>query len=247
MSDTPSQPAGNLPRWIVPVGSVVIIVHLLAVGTAVLSAQSGPWFVPQMGPSPALPPKFAEVIHEVTGPNYLQHVKLAHTYHFASNRPNQPGVKLEARLKFADGRTRTVEIPDKDANPWVRHRQVLLLQGLADDMPIPPQPTESIPAAGQKVVEVKYWDSTPTDRTLRLVTKPEHLIPRNREVSRPSDWALLLAQSYGRYLCRAHGAESVELIRHTKGPFPPEVLLLDRERAQQFNPELIASFGEISK
>jgi hypothetical protein len=247
MSDTPSHPAGNLPRWIVPVASVVIIVHLLAVGTAVLSAQSGPWFVPQFGPSPALPPKFAEVIHGVTGPNYLQHVKLAHTYHFASNRPGMPEVKLVARLKFADGRTQTVQIPDKDANPWVRHRQALLLQGLADDWPIPPLQTENIPAPGEKVNEVKYWDSSPTDRTLRLVTKPEHLIPRNREVSRPSDWSLLLAQSYGRYLCRAHGAESVELIRHSRMPLPPAVLYMDRPPTQEFNPELIASFGEISK
>jgi hypothetical protein len=247
MSETPSHPAGNLPRWIVPVASVVILVHLLAVGTAVLAAQSGPWFVPQFGPSPALPPKFAEAIHGVTGPNYLMHVKLAHTYHFASNRPSMPGVKLTALLKFADGQTRTVQIPDPDANPWVRHRQTLLLQGLADDMPIPPQQTEEIAAAGKKVTEVQYWDSTPTDRTLRLVKKPRHLVPRNREVSQPSEWSLLLAHSYGRYLCRAHGAESVELTRHTRMPLPPEVLLMDRERSQGFTQELTASFGEISK
>ncbi len=246
MSDTPSRPAGVLPRWLVIVGSLVIIVHLVAVGTAVLAAQSGPWFVPQFGPSPALPPKFAEVIHNVTGPNYLEHVKLAHTYHFASNRPDPPEVKLEARLKFADGRTQTVHFPDKDANLWVRHRQSLLLQRLADDMPIPPQPTENIPAPGQKVNEVQYWEQAkPGD--LRLTKKPEHLIPRNREVARPSDLALLLAHSYGRYLCRAYGAESVELIRHTRNPLPPAVLYMKEAPAQEFNPELSANFGEISK
>jgi hypothetical protein len=72
-------------------------------------------------------------------------------------------------------------------------------------------------------------------------------VPRNREVYRPSEWSLLLAQSYARYLCREYGAESVELIRYTQEVIHPVVLFGDRAPPQEAFPVLKANFGEFSK
>jgi hypothetical protein len=233
---------------VAPAASVLIILHLLAVGCGVLSARSGPWLVPPpVGASPAEPPKFAEAIHRLSGPTYLQHIKLAHTYHYASNRPGQPAVKLEVVLKFADGNTKTIIIPDKDANPWVQHRQTLLLQGLADDGPLPNLGGVELAPEDGKVATLQYWEAKTPDSPMRLVTRPKNKIPRNTELSRPSDWSLLLVRSYARYLCRVHGAESAEMIRRTRMPLQPSEMYRKEQPDQEPNPELIASFGEFSK
>jgi hypothetical protein len=78
---------------------------------------------------------------------------------------------------------------------------------------------------------------------LSVRTVPEHLLPRDRQVFRPSEWSLLLAQSYGRHLCRAHGAASVEIIRRTREAIPPAVLNLPEPPAELFE-TLSANFGE---
>src|SRR5207244_10160879 len=111
MSLPPSESRIALPRWLIVAGSVAIAVHLFAVGALVLAAPSGPWFVPQVGPSPALPPTFADAVNEVAAPNYLHPVKLTHNYHFNSNRTAVPGVELEAHLKFKDGTVKTLKFP----------------------------------------------------------------------------------------------------------------------------------------
>jgi hypothetical protein len=252
MSLPPSDSRIALPRWLVVAGSVVIAVHLFAVGALVLAAPTGPWWVPQVGPSPALAPTFADTVNEVTAPNYLRHVKLTHNYHFISNRTALPGVELEARLKFKDGQVKTLMFPDKDANPWVRHRQLLLIRGLTDDRPVMTDPTKGVALVRDAVKKpkVQYWEIAPPEgkyQSLRLKTEAEDRIPRNREVLRPSDWALLLAKSYARYLCHEYGAESVELIRYTQEPIFPVVLLGQRAPQQEAFPVLKANFGEFSK
>src|SRR5439155_14793293 len=126
--------------------------------------------------------------------NYLRHVKLTHNYPFISNHTPLPGVELEARLKFKDGQVKTLKFPDPDANPWVRHRQFLLVRALADDRPVVLDPTTGVNLAREAVKKptIQYWDRTPTDPTLRLKTEAKDVAPRNRELLRPSDWALLL-------------------------------------------------------
>jgi hypothetical protein len=58
---------------------------------------------------------------------------------------------------------------------------------------------------------------------------------------RPSDWALVLARSYGRYLCRTHGAASAEIVRHTREPVSPAVLFGMRPPPNAFD-EYVATF-----
>src|SRR5437016_4168965 len=97
------QPASSnpnvVPPWIVYVGSAVIAAHFVTVAALVLAAPSGPWWVPPFGQSDAVPPKFAQLVNDVSAPHYLRHLKLIHNYHFASNRMASPGVKFEAVLK----------------------------------------------------------------------------------------------------------------------------------------------------
>jgi hypothetical protein len=240
-----------LPRWLIVAGSVAIAVHLLALGALVLAAPSGPWWVPPpVGVTDALPPTFAAAVNDVTAPNYLHHVKLTHNYHFNSNRAALPGVELEARLKFKDGSVKTLKFPDKDANPWVRHRQSLLVRVLAADRPVMLDPTKGVALVRDAVKKptIQYWDLTPGDPTLRIKTEAEDRIPRRPgEVFRPSEWSLLLAHAYARYLCREYGAESVELIRYTQEVIHPVVLFGDRPPPQEAFPVLKANFGEFSK
>ncbi len=248
MSQPSLDPRRPLPQWLVFAGSVAIVGHLLALGAVVVAAPSGLWFVPPIGPTMAEPPTFAAAINDITAPHYLVPVKLAYNYHFPSNRPMQPGVELEAKLKFKDGREQTLTFPDKDANPWVRHRQALLIRGLGDDRPVMMDPTKGVGVTTSKVKKqsISYWEASRDDPVLHLKTEAEDLIPRDRgEVLRPSEWSLLLAKAYGRYLCRTYGAESVELIRHHQDAIRPDVMLWPR--APESFPVLKANFGEFSK
>jgi hypothetical protein len=76
-----------------------------------------------------------------------------------------------------------------------------------------------------------------------LTEVAQHQVPRDHPVEQPSEWALLLARAYGRYLCRTHGAAKVELVRHSRGPIPPAVLFIDNVPAGNFD-ELLSNFGD---
>jgi hypothetical protein len=225
--------------------SLLIAAHLFAVVAQVLAIPSGPWATP-FGVSPATEPQFARSLANLTSPSLLSPLKMTDGYHFAGNRPAAPGVYFEVRLKDELGMTvKTVRIPDPDANYWVRHRQGLLAQALADDQPVEPRGTESIPAPNQRAQTVSIWDMS-ENRTLRLRSMPEHLLPRDHPVFRPSEWSLVLARSYVRHLCREHGAESGELIRHTREAVPPAVMHLDEAPPGAFD-DLVSSFGELPR
>jgi hypothetical protein len=211
----------------------------------VLAAPSGPWPT-SFGSSMAAEPQFAQGISNATTRNYLMPLKMTHNYHFPSNRPAPPGVFFEVRLKDETGELlKTIRVPDENASFWVRHRQSLLAQALADDQPVQPRAGEVVAAPGKQVQTVDIWD-TAENNTLRLRSVPEHLIPRERPVYRPSEWSLVLARSYARYLCRVHGAASAELIRHTREPVLPAVMFLEDPPAGTFD-ELVSSFGELPR
>ncbi len=232
-----------LPTWLLVAGSLFIVGHLLALAVAVLSASSGPWPTPD-GPGKAAPPQFAAALHRLIAPNYLQWMRMTDSYHFASNRPGAPGVYFEARLKDGSGQVfLTLTFPDAHANPAVRERQALLARALADDQPLPSPEGEKIPAPGRQVEKVPFWDSG-EPRALKLREVPEHLLPRDRPLFRPSAWSLLLARSYARYLCRAHGAASAELIRHTREAIPPAALSGQEGTPDSWN-DLVADFGDL--
>jgi hypothetical protein len=244
MPPSPAAPARPLPRGLILLGSAALACHLCAVGLLVLAAPSGPWPT-SFGTSMALEPQFALTLGNPVTRHYLMPLKMSHNYHFATNRPGVPRAFFEVRLKDEAGKPiKTVRLPDARANFWVRHRQGLLAQWLADDRPVQARPGEAIAPPDQEVRRVEIWDTAP-DRTLRLRAVPEHLVPRDRAVMRPSQWSLVLARSYVRYLCREHGAASGELIRHTREPVLPAVLFLDEPPADAFE-ELISNFGELS-
>jgi hypothetical protein len=81
---------------------------------------------------------------------------------------------------------------------------------------------------------------------LHLAAVPQHRLPRYPGRWRPSEWSLILARSYGRYLCRTHGAASAEIVRHTREPVPPAVLFGQETPPAVFN-DLVANFGEMSQ
>jgi hypothetical protein len=245
MSESLTAPSRPLPRWLAFLAASAIALHLSAMVLLVLSASSGPWPTPD-GPSPAMGPPFALEAGNIVTNRYLAPLKLTHNYHFLRNRPGQPEVYFEAHLKDESGQvTQTLRFPDPKANFWVRHRQSILAQQLADDQPVQTRGSEAIPAPNHAVRTIDIWDMNP-DQTLTLRSVPEHLVARDRIVYRPSVWSVILARSYGRHLCRVHGAASVELVRHTREPLAPAILFVQEPPADVFQ-ELISDFGEIKK
>jgi hypothetical protein len=230
--------------WLIILGSLAIIGHLGAVVVMVIAAPSGPWASP-FGMSMALAPQFAQSAYNVATPAYLNWIKMTHNYHFPTNRPGAPGVYFEIKLKDESGKiVDTLKFPDPDANAFVRHRQTLLARGLADDVPIPPRGSESVAAPKKDVNKIAIWDMTEPGK-LQLRAMPEHMVPRDRPVFRPSDWTMILAKSYARYVARSHGAASAELVRHSKDPMPPIVLYFG-EIPSAFSEELTSNFGELT-
>lgn len=216
----------ELPRWMVLGGSGLIAFHLLALIILVLSAQSGPWPSP-FGTSPAVGPLFADRIAAYTTRYYLQPLQLTHNYHFLGNRTEMPDVFFEVRLQDESGNTiTTVSIPAPRTNPWLRFRHHLLAQALAGDEPMEAPRGEMIPAPGQQMQKIKIWDSAPGSNRMEIRAVPLHLVPKDHPVFRPSDWSLILARSYQRYLCRQHGAAKAELTRHSRQPLVPSLMFM---------------------
>jgi hypothetical protein len=259
MSQPRTVPPRPLPRALIVVGSLAIGVHLLAIMMLVLAAQSGPWLT-RFGDSPAEGPWFATrltnyVVRDQQGtiisrsgllPWYLEPLRMTDNYHFASNRPLVSEVFFEARLKDDKGSVTTLTFPDTGANAWLRHRETLLALGLGDDIAVQAPRGEVIPAPGQKMRTFMIWEPVKGEDALKLKEVPEHLVPKDRPVFRPSEWSLLLARAYARHLCREHGAASVELICHSKDQVMPAVLFLPEPPPDTFN-ELVCSFGEVRR
>jgi hypothetical protein len=245
MASMPIRRARPLPGWFLALGSVLLTGHLAALGLLVLSAPSGPWTT-SFGAGMAPPPAFARVLGTFTTDQYLAPLKMTHNYHFPSNRPAVPGVFFEVRLHDEKGYPlETVRFPQQDVPFAVRHRQLLLARGLADDLPVEARPSEAIPAPNQKVRTVDIWDGV-GEWSLVIRSVPEHLVPRDRPVMQPSPWSLVLARSYVRHLCRQHGAASAELIRHTREPLSPQLANGDDPPASAFA-ELVSNFGEMKR
>ena len=240
----------ELPTWLLAVGSVAIGGHLLAVLAMILAVPSGPWPAAD-GSSLSTPPQFAYSLNKLIPDWYLRSLGMAHDYHYFSNNPALIGVSIELRLEAADGRPLgTLPLPDQRCNWWVGHRQALLARGLADDLPIFPPEGEMVAAPGQALPSSPIWELSP-DGGLELRNVPEHLIPRERPVFRPSDKSLLLARSMARYACRTHGAAKVEVIRRTQERIPPAVMFLPSppagDSASNAAGELVSNFGKFAE
>src|SRR5262245_40086030 len=131
---------------------------------------------------------------------------MTHNYHFASNEPAQNAVFLAVNLKNdACIVVKWLRIASCKANFWLRQRQSVLVHGLAEDQPLPPQTTEKIAPAGKGPALVEFWEMTEPG-VLRLVKKPSNQVPTDRPVHHPSDAGKVLAAAYVRHLCREHNA-----------------------------------------
>ncbi len=242
MSPSSSRLAKPLPRAVVVIGSVLIGVHFLAIGAYVLAAPNGPWPT-RFGDSTAEGPFFAVQLNDLFYPRYLQPLRLTHNYHFMGDHPLVSAVYFEAKVKDADGVVRkTVKFPQETSNLWLQHRYRLLALGLGNDQTVQPPRGEVIPAPGQHMQKIKIWDNT--DPALwKLKDVPEHLIPKDHPVARPSEWSLVLAQSYRRFLLKKYNAAAVELVRHSKDQVMPGYMFMPEAPPGTFD-ELVCSFGE---
>ncbi len=235
-----------LPTWQLAVGSVAIGGHLLAVLAMILAVPSGPWPASD-GDSLATPPQFAYSLNNLFPISYLRGLGMAHHYHFGSNSPALVGVSIELRLEAADGSPLgTLALPDQRCNWWVAHRQALLARALADDLRVFPPDGEMVAAPGHALPSSPIWELSPSGG-LELRNLPEHLIPRERPVFRPSDKSLLLARSVARYVCRHYGAARVEVIRRTQQPIPPAVMFLPSSPVGEAVGELVSNFGKFAE
>jgi hypothetical protein len=248
---TETYPARPLPGWLILVGSLAIVFHLLTIVVVVIASRSGPWPSP-FGPSEQEPPAFVWQQNAGGRPlsdlafGYLQPLHLANSYHFSSNRTDYSAVRFEVRLKYADGgEDKILQFPEEDANFWVRHRQSILAQNLGNDEPKQPPGPNTIPAPGEEVERVKVWEPGTGGREFHLRSKPVTSISQKQPLNGPSRWSQLLAKSYVRYLISKHGADSAELIRHSRDVIPPMVLISPAERwPQGLFSEMVADFTE---
>ena len=250
-----SPSGGELPRWLVLVGSAAILYHLTAITLPILDMKSGPW---PGGFAEA--PAFAHSLRDISTV-HGKYLRIAHSYDFPSNRPSDlPGVEFEVRLRDAKGDVfQTLHFPDPQANLWVRQRQDLLARNFAPDQPLEQPRAEILAAPGQKLPTVSFWalpnefganagnpsvNNFPENVPLHLQTMDYNNVPRNRQLMKPTDWALLLERSYARYLCRKYNAASAEVLRHTREPVSPAVLFGNPMPPNTLE-DLVTSFGEV--
>lgn len=236
----------SLPSWVVKAASIAIAVHLFLVVAALADATSGPWATP-LGGSIATPPQFANLVGEHLGQPYQRLTRVANTFRFASSRPLATDAIFEAHLKDADGTViARLPFPEEGVNRWVKHRQRLLARALAEDVPVERPESVVLPAPGQDPPRAPIWDMTgPQQLAFRQV--PQHLVPRDRPTFRPSDWSVLLAASYGRYLQRTHpGTASVALVRRSREPIFPMVLFQPGPPPAAAFEDLVADYGDVT-
>jgi hypothetical protein len=147
----------KLPWWAPVFGSAAILFHLLAVAVFALAAPSGPWPAPY-GQDLSPGPQFADTGNNLLYPVYLRPLGLAHHYHFATDQPAAYGVKFEIVLRDERGwEIERLTFPQRDVNFWVRHRQQMLAQALAMDVPTQVRGTEKVAPKGGNVPKQDYW------------------------------------------------------------------------------------------
>ena len=238
--------ARPLPLWLKAGGSAFALWHILAVGMLALAHRSGPWPAPPpIGVDHQEGPQFAKVLsNSVTFPTYIQPLRMTNNYHFVSNEPGMNALFIEVHLKNEQGVVfKTLKFPDDKANFWVRHRQNVVVRGLAGDQPVQVPITERLAPAGQSPRLYEFWEMTPQGE-LKLSKKPGNQVPVDRNPFRPSDGAKVLAESYMRHLCKKHNAASAELVRHHRDPVMPVLWFLPQAPPPETFLEIKSYFGE---
>lgn len=226
-------------RWTAII-SAALIVHIVAVVSAVLASPSGPWPM-RDGSGMSTPPQFAFDTQRAFN-WYVRALRLNHNHHYSGNRPDRPVAKLAVPTKDSTGRdSKKIVLPDPQANLWVQRRQKILTSWLADDQPARPPIGEMIPAPNMPAPSAIIWDSVDNHR-LRLRTVPLHLMPRDRPVFRPSEWSMLLARAYSRRLSRVSKTDGLGTIRLTYEAIPPAILFFPNSQPGAYD-ELVSDYG----
>ncbi len=238
-----------LPRWVVLVGSLLVVFHLGSVVLNAMSAPSGPWPGRDRDGNPVVepvpPPHLVSMVLEKGPAAYLRAIKQSHTSHFRSNRPGGPEAYLKIELYDKNGiSVKSLRFPDPQASAAVQNRQTALVNWLTEDETVRPSMTEKVAAPGAVAPTITVWDWNQLDRTNVLVEMDENDIPRDRPTFRPSSWSLIVLRSLVRYLCRAHGAESADVDRYHRMPVDPQIL---QERELQLDTtEIRSSYGRLT-
>src|SRR5262249_54167751 len=137
-------------------GSAAIVYHLAAITIPILDMPSGQWVTGE-GPRMLDAPEFA---HAAAGLSnwHADYLRVTHDFHFVSNKPGEiPGVRFEVRLREKDGTLmETLQFPDPNANPWLRHRQELFARFFAPDQPVESPRSDVIYPAGQEPL-IPLW------------------------------------------------------------------------------------------
>jgi hypothetical protein len=248
MSQHTSKGAGVSSGWwnaLLFMATLLILFHFVAVGARILAAPSGPWFFsPEEGADFARPPQFAQGISAALTPTYLKAIKMDQDYHFVTNNPRLPDVRIETRVREqTDQAVKVVVWPDEKANFWVRHRQSLLAQALGGDMPYNLE-GERAPPEGKDAPRVTIWKQE-KDGSMKLDEEREHEIRdlmRSGPVIRPSDLSRILARSYSRFLSRLFPEASAEVIRRSRNSVSPTAFSMGGPPPQAFE-DMVANFG----
>jgi hypothetical protein len=235
-----------LPRWAAFVGSLLIVYHLGCVALNAMAATSGPW--PNMeGAEMAMPPHAVAVAHEKAAMPYLKAIKQTHNYHFRTNRVGMPEAYLTIELLDKNGTSvKSLRFPDPKGPAALQERQAALVRWVVDDQPVQPKMTEGVAAPGGKVPTLTVWDNPQGEqRQLTLTEILENEVKRDRPTFRPSPWSILVLRSLERHLCRAYGADSAEIVRHSREPVSHRILM---EREVMIDTEELKSkYGRLPK
>ena len=242
-----------LPKWLMVAASVGIAVHLVALVILSVASQSGPWWLGSLGmPSQAEEPEFARATHNFLGDVYYRPLHLTNNYHFMSNMPERTTVRFEVNVLDENGQSiKKVMFPDPNANFWVRHRQSLLAQGLGDDRPVQLPDSVRVPSPMRKV-----WFPPRDEQKLETHVENELQAKRNEfrnnmmGFMQPSPWSEVLAASYARHVAREYGGAKAEIIRMSRDPINPAIVLPVAPPKNFFDRSfktLVSNFGEYSR
>jgi hypothetical protein len=232
--------------WAMVLGSVVIAIHLLLAFFMTLNVPSGPWPTPQGGSTAEAPP-FAMVIGRRLAMPYQSVTKSNSTFRFSSIRQEQLDISFEAKLKDDKGTvTSKINFPDPEAPSSIQYRQKLLAQQLGNDEPLPPQQGVILPAAGQQLPTLRWWQQD-GDRRYVLKQDNPNAVPRNQQFMQPSVSQMIVAKSFSRFLARHHATAKVEINRIWYDPIMPMVLITDPPPTSDDLRRYSSSYGELNQ
>jgi hypothetical protein len=228
--------------------SLLVVVHLGATLVLALAAKSGPW-----GDELAEAPRFIPPSVVASAARYLSALHLEDNFHYPSNRPATVEVWFEAVLYDKAGKEiGRRKYPQDGAWAPLRQRESMLAFALASDRPRLKEGTDIIQPAGEDPKKIPLWRSPNPDAKAEIVWVAEQELSRNPAApdEGPTEWELAVARSFAKYLCRATGADTVEIIRHFLPAMPPLrspylILAPDLPADREFA-ERLSSYGKVS-